>query len=90
MSGSSDGRTISSIEKVVGVQAGAAGTSAYWLVPLKVDSGVRVPGEQAADTTLGTADERAVCNPALVDERPARVRRSASTTAVGRQLTALA
>ena len=35
LSGSSDGRTVSSIEKAGGVQAAAAGTSAYWLVPLK-------------------------------------------------------
>src|SRR5215218_4560738 len=36
LSGSADGRTISSIEKAVGVQAAAPGTSAYWLEPLKV------------------------------------------------------
>ena len=35
LTGSSDGRTVSSIEKAGGVQAAAAGTSAYWLVPLK-------------------------------------------------------
>ena len=36
LSGSSDGRTTISSENADGVQAAAAGTSAYWLVPLKV------------------------------------------------------
>ena len=36
LSGSSDGRTTVSSENADGVQAAAAGTSAYWLVPLNV------------------------------------------------------
>ena len=70
--GSSDGRTTISIENAGGVQAAAAGTSAYWLVPLKLTAVSGSPASRPGDAGCGAADVGPVRDPLLVDERATR------------------
>src|SRR5688500_12470554 len=51
--GREDGLTTTSIEKVVGVQAASAGTSAYWLDPLNDAAPFESPTSRPAAPSVG-------------------------------------